>query len=88
MAPKRRNPATAAAVKPLAAAPSSEVKLPPFDDEMPAVWFNNAEAYFDIKGLADRQLWFFYTQWALSPQQRRLVTDITSLNPPPSDAYQ
>ena len=87
MAPKRKTSATAAAAKPLAAAPSGEVKLPPFDDELPAVWFNNAEAYFEIKGLADRRLWFFYTQWALLPQQRRLVTDITSLNPPPADAY-
>jgi hypothetical protein len=86
MAPKRKTPA-AAASKPLAAAPVGEVKLPPFNDETPMVWFNNAEAYFEIKGLADRRLWFFYTQWALSPQQGRLVTDITSLNPPPADAY-
>ena len=69
MVPKRRNPAAATAVKPLVAAPSGEVKLPPFKEDMPAVWFNNAEAYFDIKGLADRRLWFFYTQWALLPQQ-------------------
>ena len=87
MAPTRKTPA-AAASKPLAAAPVGEVKLPPFNNETPVVWFNNAEAYFEIKGLADRRLWFFYTQWALSPQQGRLVTDITSLNPPPADAYQ
>ena len=49
--PPRRATATN---KPLAAAPAGEIKLPPFEEDIPVVWFNNAEAYLDIKGLADR----------------------------------
>ena len=55
---------------------------------MPSALFNNAEANFKIKEVSDRCLWFYYTQWAFSPQQKALVMDITAINLPPADVYQ
>jgi hypothetical protein len=84
--PPRR--AATAADKPLsAAAMGGDVKLPPFEADMPDVWFNQAEAYFEMKGVIDRRYWFFHTLWALSPPQKKLVRDISSQHPPPADAY-
>jgi hypothetical protein len=64
-----------------------DVKLPPFEADMPDVWFNQAEAYFEMKGVIDRRFWFFHVLWALSPPQKKLVRDITSRHPLPADAY-
>ena len=78
--PLRRAPTIA---KPLAVQQPVDIKLPPFKENMPMVWFNNTEAYFDIKGVSDCHLWFYYTQWALSQQQEGLVMDITTHQPSP-----
>ena len=50
--------------------------------------FKQAEAYFRIHGETDRELWFFYVQWALSPLQEKLVQDIISTDYTPPNAYE
>jgi hypothetical protein len=64
-----------------------ELKLPPFKEENPVAWFKQAEAYFRIHGETDRELWFFYVQWALTPLQEKLVQDIISTDHTPPNAY-
>ena len=54
---------------------------------MPQAWFNQAEAYFRLNNVLDRTFWFYYVQWALSPQQKKLVRDLLSTPTPPADAY-
>jgi hypothetical protein len=70
-----------------AVAPARDIKLPPFEDDMPQAWFNQAEAYFRLHQVSDRTFWFDYVQWALSPVQRKMVRDILDLPTPPPDAY-
>jgi hypothetical protein len=67
--------------------PVREIKLPPFEEDMPQAWFNQAEAYFRLNNVQDRTFWFYYVQWALSPQQKKLVRDILSIPQPPINAY-
>ena len=64
-----------------------ELRLPPFKEENPVAWFKQAEAYFRIHGETDRELWFFYVQWALTPLQEKLVQDIISTDYTPPNAY-
>ena len=64
-----------------------ELRLPPFKEENPVAWFKQAEAYFRIHGKTDRELWFFYVQWALTPLQEKLVQDIISTDYTPPNAY-
>ena len=33
-------------------------------------------------------MWFFYTQWALTSQQKMLVDDVICMDPTPPDAYE
>ena len=61
-----------------AVTPRKELRLPPFKEENPVTWFKQAEAYFRIHSETDRELWFFYVQWALTPLQEKLVQDIIS----------
>ena len=68
--PPRRSVATPASQpigNVLAAAPTREIKLPPFEEDMLQAWYNQAEAYFRLHGVTDRMFWFFYIQWALTP---------------------
>jgi hypothetical protein len=69
------------------AAPAHDIKLPPFKEDMPHAWFNQAEAYFRLHQVTDRTFWFYYVQWALSLVQKKMERDIHSLPTPPSDAY-
>ena len=64
-----------------------ELKLPPFKEENPVAWFKQAEAYFRIHSETDRELWFFYVQWALTPLQEKLVQDVISTDYTPPNAY-
>jgi len=48
----------------IAPAPTCEIKLPLFEEDMPQVWYNQAEAYFCLHGVMDRMFWFYYVQWA------------------------
>jgi hypothetical protein len=38
-------------------------------------------------GVRDREMWFYYTQWALTSQQKKLVDDIISMEPTSPDEY-
>jgi hypothetical protein len=62
-------------------------RLPPFKEENPVAWFKQAEAYFMIHSKTDRELWFFYVQWALTTLQEKLVQDIISTDYTPPNAY-
>jgi hypothetical protein len=64
-----------------------EIKLPPFEDDMPQAWYNQAEAYFRLHRVTDRMFWFYYVQWALTPVQKKLARDILSIPDPPPNAY-
>jgi hypothetical protein len=55
----------------VAAAPTRKIKLPPFEEDMPQAWYNQAEAYFRLHGITDRMFWFYYVQWALTPLQKK-----------------
>jgi hypothetical protein len=79
--PVRDTPATATA------APQREVKLPPFEDDRPLAWFKSAEVMLRLHGVTDRTLWFYYVQWALNNQQKKLADDIICLEPTPANAY-
>ena len=70
-----------------ATTPHREVKLPPFEEDMPQAWFNQAEAYFRLNNVHDHTFWFYYVQWALLPQQKKLVRDLLSMPTPPATAY-
>jgi len=72
----------------VAAAPTREIKLLPFEEDMPQAWYNQAEAYFRLHGVTDRMFWFYYVQWALTPVQKKLARDILSVPNPPPDAYE
>ena len=70
MPPRKAAPAA----KPLAAQPNAKVKLPPFEEDLPVVWFINAKAFFEIKGLIHS---------GHSPHSRN-----GCINPLPANAYQ
>ena len=72
----------------IAAAPTREIKLPPFEEDMPQAWYNQAEAYFRLHGVTDRMFWFYYVQWVLTPVQKKLARDILSIPDPPPNAYE
>jgi hypothetical protein len=69
------------------APPAREIKLPPFEEDMPQAWFNQAEAYFRLHNVQDCTFWFYYVQCALSPPQKKLVWDILSIPNPSIYAY-
>jgi len=71
----------------VAAAPTRKIKLPPFEEDMPQAWYNQAEAYFHLHGVTDRMFWFYYMQWVLTPLQKKLAWDILSVLNPPPGAY-
>jgi len=55
--PPRRSIATPASQpigNRITAAPTREIKLPPFEEDMPQAWYNKAEAYFRLHGMTDR----------------------------------
>ena len=83
--PPRRSVATPASQpigNVITAAPSREIKLPPFEEDMPQAWYNQAEAYFRLHGVTDRMFWFYYVQWALTPVQKKLARDLLSIPAP------
>ncbi len=43
---------------------------------------------FELHGVANQKMWFFYTQWALTSQQKMLVDDVICMDPTPPDAYE
>ena len=45
----------------VASAPTCEIKLPPFEEDMPKAWYNQAEAYFLLHGVTDQMFWFYYS---------------------------
>jgi hypothetical protein len=67
--------------------PQQEVTLPPFEEETPTAWFKSAEVMLNLHSVKDREMWFYFTQWALTNQQKKLVDDIISLDPTPPNAY-
>ena len=69
------------------ASPAREIKLPPFEEDMPQAWFSQVEAYFRLNNMQDRTFWFYYVSWALSQQQKKLVRDILSVPMLPINAY-
>ncbi len=58
------------------AAPQKEIKLLPFEEDRPTAWFKSAEAMFNLHGARGMEMWFYYTQWALTSQQKKLVDNI------------
>ena len=61
----------------IAAAPTREIKLPPFEEDMPQAWYNQAEAFFRLHGVTDRMFWFYYVQWALMPvPSKQVITSV------------
>ena len=72
----------------VAAATIREIKLPPFEEDMPPAWNNQGEAYFHLDGVKNWMFWFYYVQWALTPLQKKLVRDILSVPNPTPDAYE
>ena len=54
---------------------------------MPQAWFNQAEAYFRLNNVHDRTFWFYYVQWVLTAQQKKLVRDLLSIPTLPTNAY-
>ena len=86
--PPKRSPPVREIVASTTATPQREVKLPPFEEERPLAWFKSAEVMFELQGVTNRKMWFFYTQWALTGQQKKLVDDIICLDPTPPDAYE
>ncbi len=68
------------------APPAREIKLPPFEEDMPQAWFNQAEAYFRLNNMQDHTYWFYYPSCALSPPQKKLVRDILNIPTPPINA--
>jgi len=44
----------------IAAAPTREIKLPTFKEDMPQAWYNQAEDYFHLHGVTKRMFWFYY----------------------------
>jgi hypothetical protein len=87
MAPKRSPPMRDTSAN-VTAAPQREVKLPPFEEERPTAWFKSAEVMLNLAGVKDQEMWFYYTQWALNNQQKKLVDDVICMDPTPPDAYQ
>ena len=88
--PPRRSVATPASQpigNVIAAAPAREIKLPPFEEDMPQAWYNQAEAYFRLHGVSDQMFWFYYVQWALMPVQKKLAMDILPIPDPPPNTY-
>jgi len=65
-----------------------EIKLPPFEEDMPQAWYNQAEAYICLHGVTDQMFWFYYVQWALTPVQKKLARDLLSIPDPPPNAYE
>jgi hypothetical protein len=63
-----------------------EIKLPPFEEDMSQIWFNQAEAYLRLTNVQDRTFWFYYVQWALSTLQKKLVQNLLSVPTPPINA--
>jgi hypothetical protein len=86
--PPKRSPPVRESTASTTAALQREVKLPPFEEERPSAWFKSAEAMFELHGVANRKMWFFYTQWALTSQQKMLVDDVICMDPTPPDAYE
>ena len=41
-----------------------------------------------LNNVASKELWYHYTTWALTRQQKKLVDDIMSMEPTPPDAYE
>jgi len=72
----------------IAAAPTREIKLQPFKEDMPQAWYLQAEAYFRLHGITDRMFLFYYVQWALTPVQKKLARDILSVPNPPPNTYE
>jgi hypothetical protein len=89
MSPRRSvaTPASQPIGNVIAAAPTREIKLPPFEEDMPQAWYNQAEAYYRLHGVTDCNFWFYYVQWVLTPVQKKLARDILSLPDPPPNAY-
>jgi hypothetical protein len=71
----------------ITAAPTHEIKLPPFEEDKPQAWYNQAEAYYCLHSVTDRNFWFYYVQWALTPVQKKLAQDIISVPDLPPNAY-
>jgi hypothetical protein len=86
--PPKRSPPVRESTASTTAALQREVKLPPFEEERPLAWFKSAEVMFELHGVANRKMWFFYTQWALTSQQKMLVDNVISMDPTPPDAYE
>jgi hypothetical protein len=72
----------------IAAARTSEIKLPPFEEDMPQASYNQAEAYFCLHGVTDWMFWFYYIQWVLTPVQKKLARDILYIPDLPPNAYE
>ncbi|XP_064456872.1 uncharacterized protein LOC135367501 [Ornithodoros turicata] len=74
------------------AAPSSPhvtavaVKLPPFWDRNPAIWFAQAEAQFHLSGITSQTTRFYNVISALSPTAAEEVHDLIT-SPPPEHPY-
>ena len=81
MPPRRSNaaPSSQPIGNVVAAAPTRKIKLPPFEEDMPQAWYNQAEGYFRLHSVMDRMIWFYYVQWALTPLQKKLARDILSV---------
>lgn len=62
------------------------VKLPPFFDRNPAVWFLQAEAQFSLAGVTSQQTRFYHVTSALTPAAAEEVYDILA-SPSPTTPY-
>ncbi len=64
--PPKRSPPVRETSASATASPQREIKLPPFEEDRPTAWFKSAEAMFNLHGARDVEMWFYYTQWALT----------------------
>ncbi|XP_064486038.1 uncharacterized protein LOC135398579 [Ornithodoros turicata] len=80
------DPQTSSAPSPMSSLAAVAVKLPPYFDRNPAVWFLQAEAQFNLAGITAQQTKFYHVISALTPSAANEVYDILA-SPSPSTPY-
>ncbi|XP_064462765.1 uncharacterized protein LOC135373598 [Ornithodoros turicata] len=80
------DPQASSAPSPTSSLAAVAVKLPPYFDRNPAVWFLQAEAQFNLAGITAQQTKFYHVISALTPSAANEVYDILA-SPSPSTPY-
>lgn len=63
-------------------------QLPPYWEDQPTLWFNQAEGLMRGRNIVDPYYQFILVQCALTRAQQCTVAHILGATPPPPDAYQ